>query len=91
MRPGYKQTDVGVIPVEWEVENIGELIKDRSILGHLDGNHGELYPRSHEFKRYGVPYIGANDFDEGDVTFERCKFLSEERAVLEKFQLKSTQ
>ena len=26
------------------------------------------------------PYIGANDFDQGDITFERCKFLSAERA-----------
>ena len=78
--PGYKQTEVGVIPEEWNVETIGELIEGQTILGHLDGNHGELYPRSHEFKPYGVPYIGANDFDEGDVTFERCKFLSAERA-----------
>ncbi len=80
VKPSYKQTEVGVIPDEWEVETIGELVEGQTILGHLDGNHGELYPRSHEFKPYGVPYIGANDFDEGDVTFERCKFLSAERA-----------
>jgi len=50
------------------------------ILDHLDGNHGELYPRSHEFKSHGVPYIGANDFANGDVTFDPCKFLAPERA-----------
>jgi type I restriction enzyme S subunit len=81
VKPGYKQTDVGVIPEEWEVEKIGDLIEKQFILGHLDGNHGELYPRSHEFKSYGVPYVGANDFEEGNVTFERCKFLSNERAA----------
>ena len=32
------------------------------------------------FKPYWVPYSGANDFDDGDVTFERCKFLSAGRA-----------
>jgi type I restriction enzyme S subunit len=81
LKPGYKQTALGVIPEEWEVEKIGDLIEKQFILGHLDGNHGELYPRSHEFKPYGVPYVGANDFEEGNVTFERCKFLSDERAA----------
>ena len=46
----------------------------------MDGNHGELYPRSHEFVSYGIPYIGANDFWGGQVSFKNCKFLSEERA-----------
>jgi type I restriction enzyme S subunit len=80
MKPGYKQTEVGVIPEDWEVQTIGELIESRSIIGHLDGNHGELYPRSEEFKSYGVPYIGANDFEDGSVTLSRCKFLALERA-----------
>ena len=79
--PGYKRTEVGVIPVDWEVPTINQLIENKSILGHLDGNHGELYPRSSEFKQHGVPYIGANDFADGFVEFERCKFLSEERAA----------
>lgn len=81
VRSSYKQTEVGVIPEGWEVSKIGDLIENEFIVGHLDGNHGGLYPRSHEFKIYGVPYIGANDFQEGEVTFERCKFLSNERAA----------
>lgn len=81
VKPGYKQTEVGVLPEDWEIAKIGELIENRSILGHLDGNHGELYPRSHEFKTHGVPYVGAQDFDAGKVTFSRCKFLSVERAA----------
>ena len=80
VKPGYRQSEVGVIPDDWRVESIGQLIDDKFILGHLDGNHGELYPRSHEFKSYGVPYIGANDFDEGHVSFDRCKFLTPDRA-----------
>ncbi len=80
--PGYKQTEVGVIPEEWEFRIIDGLIEDKTILGHLDGNHGELYPRSSEFKEYGVPYIGANDFSYGFVSFDGCKYLSEDRARL---------
>lgn len=80
VRHGYKQTEVAVIPEEWRVETIQQLLDQEFILGHLDGNHGELYPRSHEFKSHGVPYIGANDFANGGVTFDRCKFLAPERA-----------
>jgi type I restriction enzyme S subunit len=80
VKPGYKQTEIGVIPEDWRVETIGKLIDERAIVGHLDGNHGELYPRSHEFKSYGVPYIGANDFKAGEVSFDRCKFLTPYRA-----------
>ncbi len=80
IRSSYKQTDLGLIPEEWDVRRIDSLLDDRTILGHLDGNHGELYPRSSEFKEHGVPYIGANDFEEGFVTFTRCKYLSTERA-----------
>lgn len=80
VNPKYKQTEVGLIPDEWEFKKIAELIEDGSILGHLDGNHGELYPRSHEFKEYGIPYIGATDFHNGSVDFSECKHLSLERA-----------
>ena len=81
MRQGYKQTELGVIPEDWENLTIGELIEKQFVVGHLDGNHGELYPRSHEFKTYGVPYIGANDFEGGEVIFDRSKFLSPEKAA----------
>lgn len=78
--PGYKRTDAGAIPVEWDIYKVQDLIDRKYILSHLDGNHGELYPRSHEFKEHGVPFIGANDFSSGSIDFLTCKFLSEERA-----------
>ena len=81
LKPGYKYSDVGVIPNDWSVSTIDELIENKTILSHLDGNHGELYPRSNEFKSFGVPYIAANDFANGTVNFDTCKFLSEERAA----------
>jgi type I restriction enzyme S subunit len=80
VKPGYKQTEVGVIPEDWDICTIQELIDRNVIIGHLDGNHGELYPRSHEFTDYGVPYITANDFFGRRVSFSNCKYLSEERA-----------
>jgi type I restriction enzyme S subunit len=64
----------------WEVKSIQEVINGGFIIGHLDGNHGELYPRSEEFVESGIPYVGATDFRNGLVDFNNCKFLSVERA-----------
>jgi type I restriction enzyme, S subunit len=65
----------------WNLKTIQSLIDDKSILGHLDGNHGELYPRAEEFSKTGVPYIAANDFANGEVDFKGCKFLPHGRAA----------
>jgi len=70
----------GAGPIGWTVRSVQSLLDDGSIVGHLDGNHGALYPRSHEFSAYGVPYVGANDFVGRYVSFQNCKFLPEQRA-----------
>ena len=80
VKPVDNDTRAGDLPKEWRIDSIGSLINEGFILSHLDGNHGELYPRSHEFKPYGIPYIGANEFEDGRVNFDRCKFLSAQRA-----------
>ena len=77
---GYKQAEIGIIPEDWQFLKIQSLLDQNFIRDHLDGNHGDLYPRSNEFKDNGIPYIGANDFLNGEVDFAGCKFLSEQRA-----------
>lgn len=65
---------------EWRCASVQSLIDSNIITGHLDGNHGALYPKSEEFSNKGVPYISANDFVNGAVDFEKCKFIPTERA-----------
>lgn len=69
---------------EWAEMTIQEMIDKKFIIGHLDGNHGELYPKSDEFTqdKEGIPYISANDFMNGAVDFTRCKRLPMQRARL---------
>jgi type I restriction enzyme S subunit len=69
---------------EWARISIQEMIDKQFIVGHLDGNHGELYPKAEEFSqtKEGIPYITANDFINGTVEFSRCKRLPLERARL---------
>ncbi|WP_271271141.1 restriction endonuclease subunit S [Aliamphritea hakodatensis] len=66
---------------EWKSIIIAKLIESKAIIGHLDGNHGELYPRSEEFSEEGVPYIAANNLVNGEVDFEKCKRLPLSRAA----------
>ena len=80
LKQGYKQTEFGLIPEDWNHSKIQDLIDDNYVISHLDGNHGALYPRSSEFVDTGIPYIGANDFYNSNVLFSHCKYLSEQRA-----------
>lgn len=58
VRPGYKQTELGVIPVEWEVTPIGQIASIRT------GPFGTLLKAS-EYSENGVPLISVGEIREG--------------------------
>jgi type I restriction enzyme S subunit len=68
---GYKKTEVGVIPEDWELKAIKELNFDIS-----DGNYSSKYPKSDEFKITGVPFIRANNIGQMTVIDDDMKFIS---------------
>ncbi|WP_088340075.1 restriction endonuclease subunit S [Robiginitalea sediminis] len=65
---------------EWIESSIQNLLDNKIIISHLDGNHGALYPRADEFSEDGVPYLTANDLISGTVDFRYCKHLPLEKA-----------
>lgn len=77
---GYKSSDYGPIPVEWDLKKLADLIEEGYIVDHSDGNHGSLYPRRDEFVDEGVPYISANTIVNGKIDFKMSKYLKKERA-----------
>ncbi|HCB40868.1 MAG TPA: restriction endonuclease subunit S [Gammaproteobacteria bacterium] len=79
-KKGYKQSELGDIPEDWGVMTIGDALDSGFIFDQMDGNHGDLYPKSHEFSSYGVPYVGATDFYSGRIDYKNCKYLPEVRA-----------
>ncbi|ROO27573.1 restriction endonuclease subunit S [Salinisphaera japonica] len=66
---------------EGRIATLQQLLDDGSIKSHLDGNHGSDYPRKDEFVSSGVPYISANCIIDGQIDFNRAKYLSEKRAA----------
>ena len=80
VKPGYKQTEVGIIPEEWEVVAVERLVEERTLAKPLDGNHGNIHPKSSDYVYHGIPFVMANNFSNGHVNFENCKFITKERA-----------
>ena len=60
MKPGYKQTEVGVIPVEWEVMRLGECVRSDAPICY-----GILMPGPH--CNDGVPVVKVRDINEGRI------------------------
>lgn len=76
----FKDTKIGLVPEEWRVMSLQTMLDEGLIVSHLDGNHGELYPKSSEFIGEGIPYLSANCIEDGHVNFGKAKYLSPDRA-----------
>ncbi len=64
----YKHTEVGIIPEDWEVYILGNLLN-----GTADVDH--FMPKT---EKYGVPYVMTGDLKDfvGDIDFDNCKKIS---------------
>ena len=63
--PGYKHSDVGVIPEDWNVRSLGEIATIK------DGTH-----QTPQYQASGVPFYSVEHVTSGD--FENTKFISEQ-------------
>ncbi|MEF3352099.1 restriction endonuclease subunit S [Paenibacillus sp. GYB006] len=80
----FKQTELGEIPVEWDIKSFQELLDNKTIISIQDGNHGERHPRSSDYisenKGDAVPFIMASDLKNGSLDYNSCNFISLEQA-----------
>ncbi|WP_157862712.1 restriction endonuclease subunit S [Thiomicrospira cyclica] len=58
---GYKQTEIGVIPEDWEVLFLNELVSFEN------GDRSSNYPSASEFVDYGIPFINAGHVSDGHI------------------------
>lgn len=67
VKPGYKQTEIGIIPEEWEIRPL-HTVTDK--IGDVDHWMPESAP-------YGVPYIMTGNLNEnGTINFDNTKLIS---------------
>lgn len=58
LKPGYKQTEVGVIPEDWEVSSLGEIGNIKT------GPFGTLLKADEYYANEGVPLVSVRDIGE---------------------------
>lgn len=65
---------------EWKEYTVQELIDMKMLEEPLDGNHGNLHPKSSDYVASGVPFIMANNLEHNSISYDSCVFLSETQA-----------
>lgn len=74
LKKGYKMTEIGVIPEDWEVnliEQFGSVI---------DGDRGHNYPSSDDFRPDGYClFLSAANVTKTGFKFDECQFISKEK------------
>lgn len=80
MLRGMKQTEIGLIPEDWEVYSIEKLVADKILEKPLDGNHGNIHPKSCDFVDEGIPFIMASDVYNNRINFSTCYHITKLQA-----------
>lgn len=74
VKPGYKQTEVGAIPENWE------LTPFVSLGSVIDGDRGTNYPGSRDFGSAGYClFLNAGNVTKAGFRFSECAFISREK------------
>jgi len=64
-----KETEIGLIPEEWEVVKLGDVVREKI----TDGVH-----KTPKYVEKGIPFITAKDIINNKIYFCNCKFISVE-------------
>jgi len=65
---------------EWRTATVQQLVDEGVLERPLDGNHGEIHPKTADFVKQGIPFIMASDLVGGRVDTRQCAFISEQQA-----------
>ena len=76
----FKPTKLGAVPEDWEVLSINDLVSKCFIEKPVDGNHGNIHPKSSDFVETGIPFVMANNVYNGCLDLTSCNFLKKEQA-----------
>lgn len=72
MRDGYKRSDVGVIPGDWEVSTLGQ------VCTFENGDRSSNYPSPGSFRQSGIPFINAGHVSDGKISLSEMNFITQE-------------
>lgn len=64
---------------EYVEKTFNQLIDEKVIEDIMDGNHGELHPKTSDYVDDGIPFIMANNIHDGMLDISNCNFLKKEQ------------
>ena len=64
----------------YEKITVKEAIEKKYIEKPLDGNHGNKHPKANDYVKSGVPFLMANNIENGYVDLVNCNFIKKEQA-----------
>ncbi len=74
----YKESPLGWIPKEWEVEKLGDILNHCG--GYLQTGPFGSQLHAHEYQAEGVPVVMPQDINEGGITTNQIARINEARA-----------
>lgn len=72
-REGYKMTELGEIPNEWQIKNL----EDISYL--IDGDRSSRYPGEKDIVEHGILFLNTQNIIDSKIVYKNCKFITEEK------------
>ena len=83
LKPGYKQTEVGVIPEDWDVDMLASVTPKNARNGIVDGPFGSNLKTIH-YRKSGIPIITSGYVTEGKFSAEAYLYVDREKFEEEK-------
>lgn len=65
---------------DWPIMTVAELVEAGVLDRPMDGNHGEMHPKSADFVSKGIPFIMASNLVDGHVDLDHCAYISLQQA-----------
>ena len=71
---------LGIFDDSFVLKTVRQLIAENVLEKPLDGNHGEIHPKTEDFVPEGVPFVMATDVNRGVIDYNNCNFISIKQA-----------
>src|SRR2546423_8371590 len=71
---------IGIKDESFGLSTVRQLVEEQVLERPIDGNHGEIDPKTEDFVPEGVPFIMATDVNDGQVDYTSCNFITAKQA-----------
>ena len=77
LKKGYKQTEVGIIPEDWEVKKLGEILQSTQLGGNYHNSEKET----------SYPLMKMGNINRGTINLSKVEYITEKVRPSEKDKL----